>query len=94
MSDKKPLPPARSEQNFDLFSEVSVPLNVDLGETTLTVGDIVDLEPDSIIELPKSAGDNMEIKIKDVKLALGELFVIEGSIGVRITEILSDEHPV
>lgn len=94
MSDKKPLPPARSEQNFELFSEVAVPLNVDLGETTLTVGDIVDLEPDSIIELPKSAGDNMEIKIKDVKLALGELFVIEGSIGVRITEILSDEHPV
>lgn len=77
---------------FEFFDDIPLTVNVDLGRTTMTVRDILDLEDGSVIEISKSAGDNMEIKVKDEPLALGEIFVIEGSIGVRITEIISDEQ--
>lgn len=79
------------EQQLDYFCDIPLRLGVDLGQTKMTIRQILELEQDGVIELPKSAGDNMEIKVKGVKLALGEIFVIEGSMGVRITEIVSDE---
>lgn len=87
-SQKDPLPPTVLPIEF--FDEVPIDINVDLGKTVLSIRDLLELEKGSIIEIPKSAGDNIEIKARNVKLALGEIFVIEGSIGVRITEIVTD----
>ena len=84
--------PAKPEfaHSLEILKNINVPINIDMGNTHMSIREILDLEEGSIIEIQKSAGDNMEIKVKDVGLALGEIFVIEGSIGVRITEIQSD----
>jgi flagellar motor switch protein FliN/FliY len=74
----------------DLLPVVDTPfrLNINLGETKMTIQDLLDLEVGSIIELKKSAGEPMEVLVKDRTVMKGEVTVLEDSLGLRIVEII------
>jgi len=63
-------------------------LNINLGETKMTIQDLLDLDVGSIIELRKSAGEPMEVLVKDRTIMKGEVTVLEDSLGLRIVEIV------
>jgi flagellar motor switch protein FliN/FliY len=63
-------------------------LNINLGETKMTIQDLLDLEVGSIVELRKSAGEPMEVLVKDRVVMKGEVTVLEDSLGLRIVEIV------
>jgi flagellar motor switch protein FliN/FliY len=63
-------------------------LNINLGETKMTIQDLLDLDVGSIIELRKSAGEPMEVLVKDRIVMKGEVTVLEDSLGLRIVEII------
>jgi flagellar motor switch protein FliN/FliY len=74
----------------DLMLVVDTPmhLNVNLGETKMTIQDLLDLEVGSIVELKKSAGEPMEVLVKNRAVMRGEVTVLEDSLGLRIVEII------
>jgi flagellar motor switch protein FliN/FliY len=74
----------------DLMLVVDTPmhLNVNLGETKMTIQDLLDLEIGSIVELKKSAGEPMEVLVKNRAVMRGEVTVLEDSLGLRIVEII------
>lgn len=78
----------------DISMLLNVPLEVtvELGRTQQTIGDLLQLNVGSIIELAKLAGDPMEIMVNGRVLARGEVVVIDEEFGVRVTEILSPEE--
>jgi flagellar motor switch protein FliN/FliY len=63
-------------------------LNINLGETKMTIQDLLDLEVGSIIELKKSAGEPMDVLVKNKAIMKGEVTVLEDSLGLRIVEII------
>ena len=67
---------------------------VELGRTQLSIREILDLGPGSIVELDKLAGEPADLYINDVLFARGEVVVIEENFGVRITEIVSPEDRI
>jgi len=89
MSNKNSL---AKKEKLEAFSDIPLKLDVEVGRTKMSIKDVLELDEGSVIEIQKSAGDNMEININDIPLALGEIFVIENSIGIRITEVVSDEN--
>ena len=69
------------------FKEIVVPLSIELGRTNVNVRTLLDLEPGSIIELPKSAGETLDVYANNYLIMKAEVTVIEDSFGLRITEI-------
>ena len=69
------------------FKEIVVPLSIELGRATIDIQTFLDLEPGSIIELPKSAGETLDVYANNYLVMKAEVTVIEDSFGLRITEI-------
>lgn len=82
----------QKQGNLELLFDVTLPLVVELGRTRLSVREILDLGPGSIVELDKLAGEPVDLYVNDVLFARGEVVVIEENFGIRITEIVSPEE--
>ena len=83
-----------SQVNLELLLDVTLPLVVELGRVRLSIQEILELGPGSIVELDKLAGEPADLYVNDVLLARGEVVVIEENFGIRITEIVSPEERV
>ena len=69
------------------FGDVPLKVTVQLGQCRMMIRDILQLQAGSVISLPKSAGENVDILINGRTLAFGEVVRLEGSTGIRITEL-------
>ena len=76
------------------FIDTPLRLEVQLGHTRMTIRDLLDLEPGSMVELKKSAGEPMEVLCKDRVLIRGEVTVLEDTLGLRDTEIVDPDRRV
>ena len=95
MSDNPPLPTASSSyqqmvEESARFLNVPMKVAIQLGQRSMKVREILQLRPNSIVELPRSAGENVDILINGRLLACGEVLEIEGNAGVRLTDILPE----
>ena len=70
-----------------IFS-VPVTVTVSLGKIRLSVSEILDLQPESIVPLTTRIEDPIDLTIDDKIFARGELVETEnGGLGLKITEI-------
>jgi len=69
------------------FLDVPIRIAVQLAHRTMKVRDILLLQPNSIVDLPKSAGENLDILMNDRLVAFGEVMELEGSAGIRLTDL-------
>lgn len=82
-----------TSNSIKLLMDVSMEVTVELGKTKKMVGEILELNRGSIIELKKLAGEPLDIKVNNKLIARGEVVVIDEYFGVRIIEIVSPyEH--
>lgn len=77
------------DQNLGLLLDIPLQVTVELGRTKKLIKDILDLQPGSIIELDKLAGEPVDILVNNKLIAKGEVVVIDENFGVRVTEIIS-----
>lgn len=68
---------------------VKLPIRVLLGRTQLCLRDIAELGSGAVVELDCSPDDPVEIIVNDRVIAHGEVVVVAGNYGVRITKIAS-----
>ncbi len=66
----------------------------DLGETELSVAEILKLEKGSIIDLKKPAGESVESYVNGRILCKGEVMVYEKNLAIRINEILDSSSVI
>ena len=72
------------------FLGVPMTLVIQLGQRFMKVREILQLSKDSIVDLPKSAGENVDIYVSGKLVACGEVLEIEGKSGVRLTDVLPE----
>ncbi len=80
--------PVSGQENIGLIMDVPLEVTVELGRTTKSIADILDMAPGTIIELDKIAGEPIDILVNGKFVAKGEVVVIEESFGIRVTEII------
>ena len=73
--------------NIDMVLDVSVPIMVELGRTRMLIRDILRLGVGGVVELDKAAGEPVEVYVRDMKFASGEVVVVGDRFGIRIKEI-------
>ena len=74
-------------EELKYFMDVPLKITIQLGARQMKVREILQLQSDSVIELHKSAGENVDILINDRLVAFGEVMELEGSTGIRITDL-------
>ena len=85
-------PAAGPSQAAPLLMGVKLPIRVLLGRTELCLRDIAQLGNGAVVELDCSPNDPVEIVVNDRIIALGEVVVVAGNYGVRITKIPSRQE--
>ena len=79
---------------LEMIREVSLELAVSFGDTTMRLADVLRLSSGAIIELNRSVSDPVELLVNDSVIARGDVVVVDGNYGVRITEIVSRRERV
>ena len=72
---------------LDLILDVALPVRVELGQTALSVEELLELGPGSVVELDKLAGEPVDLYVRDTHFARGEVVVVDDNFGLRITDI-------
>jgi flagellar motor switch protein FliN/FliY len=85
-------PASGPSQAAPLLMGVKLPIRVLLGRTQLCLRDIAQLGSGAVVELDCSPDDPVEIIVNDRVIAHGEVVVVSGNYGVRITKIAA-HHP-
>ena len=85
-------PGGAAEHTFDLLSDVSLNVRIELGRSKMAVEDILKLQSGSVVTLDKLAGDFVDVLVNDRLVARGEVLILNDNFCVRIAEIISPEE--
>ncbi len=77
-----------SEVPISMLLDLTLPISIELGRTSMTVQDILRLGRGSVIQLDRLAGEPIDVFVGDRRFAEGEVVLLGETFGVRITRIL------
>lgn len=76
-------------ENLDLLLDIPLEISIELGRTRLLINDLLKLGQGSVIELPKTAGETLDILANNRLIAKGDVVVVNKKYGIRLTEVIS-----
>ena len=81
-------------RKLDLLLDVPLDLSVELGRARMSIQDLLNMSPGSVIELDKIAGEPLDFMVNGRLVARGEAVVVNDKFGVRITDIVSPSERI
>ncbi|HLG30453.1 MAG TPA: flagellar motor switch protein FliN [Candidatus Brocadiales bacterium] len=87
-------PQGGGNRNLDLILDISVPVSVELGSSSMLIKDILNLAHGSVVELDRLAGSPVDLLVRGKLLAQGEVVVVEENFGIKITNICGSEERI
>ncbi len=81
-------------KTFDLLLDVALPVSVSFGKTSLQIREVLKLNTGSIVELNRFVAEPVDVVVNDCVIARGEVVVVDGNYGVRITQLSSREDRI
>lgn len=72
----------------DFLRDVPVTITAQLGHTVLPIGDILRLGPGSVVELDEAVHQPIQLTVRGVPFAVGEVVVVEDRFAIRIKALL------
>ena len=72
---------------IDFMHDVPLKLSVEIGQTSMSVRDILALNVGKTVEFTKVVGEPMDITVSGRLMARGEIVVVNERYGVRISEV-------
>jgi flagellar motor switch protein FliN/FliY len=69
------------------FSNIPIKISVELGETEMSLKEVLELSEGSIVELSRLAGEPLDLKVGDELIAKGEVVAVDNNYGLRITSV-------
>ena len=69
--------------------EVPLTVTIELGRTRMILQDVMELGEQSLVELEKSVGEPVDVRVNGRLFARGEVVTVSENFGVRITELVA-----
>ena len=76
-------------RGFDFLKHVDVRLSVELGRTDMKLKDVLSLGEDSVVMLDRLTDELLDVLVNGVRVARGEVVVINEKFGIRLIEVVS-----
>jgi flagellar motor switch protein FliN/FliY len=78
-----------ADGRLDAVMDVDLPLVVRFGRTVMPLRAVADLSPGSVVDMGRSPDEPVELLVGERLIARGEVVIVGGNYGVRITELTS-----
>ena len=88
-----PAAAANGEVPMAALLDLTLPISVELGRTSLTVQEVLRLGRGSVVRLDRAAGEPIDIYVGERRFAEAEIVVLGDQFGVRITRIVAAATP-
>ncbi|HJP19946.1 MAG TPA: flagellar motor switch protein FliN [Alphaproteobacteria bacterium] len=72
----------------DAVFQVPVSVSIRLGVSTMQIRQLLKLTRGAVLELDRGVGEPIDIYVNDRRIARGEVIVVDGRLGVTLTEVL------
>ncbi len=87
-----PAPPTHSSfeptgAGLELLFDVELEATLRFGCREMPLGDILDLGPGDVVQLDRNVADPVDLVVADKIVARGEVILINGNFGLRVTEV-------
>ncbi len=73
--------------NLDVVQNVKARLTVMVGETTVSIGELLAMKVEQVFKLDSLADEPVDIYLEGRVVARGQLVAVDDNFGVRITEL-------
>jgi flagellar motor switch protein FliN/FliY len=84
-------PGGDTPRSINFILDIPIELTVEVGRRKMTMGELIELLPGTVVELDRPAGGQLDILANGKIIAKGEAVVVGDRYGVRILEVLGDD---
>ncbi len=77
------------EGNLELLWDVTLSLTLRFGQRELLLKEILELSPGAVLELDRQVDEPVDLLLDRRVIARGEVVIIDGNYGLRVTEVAS-----
>jgi len=83
---------AVDRRNLDVVLDISVRLSMEVGNTSISIRKLLQLNRGSVVELNRVAGEPLDVLVNGTLVAHGEVVVVNDKFGIRLTDVVSPEQ--
>lgn len=85
----EPVRPASGAPDLDVILDIPVSISMEVGRTSITIRNLLQLNQGSVIELDRLAGEPLDVLVNGTLIAHGEVVVVNEKFGIRMTDVIS-----
>ena len=78
-------------KQMDALAGVQMEITIEVGRTSLPIGQLLQLQPGQIVELDREVGSPLDMFINGTLLARGEIVVVDDQFGFRVTSVVTTD---
>lgn len=75
-----------------MLLDVNLPISVQLGQTNMTIRELLNLKKGKLVQLKRMAGEPVDVFIAGKLLAKGEITVIDDKLSIRIGSLYGERE--
>ena len=80
--------------DMDVILDIPVQLAMEVGSTTISIRNLLQLNKGSVIELDRLAGEPLDVLVNGTLIAHGEVVVVDEKFGIRMTDVISPSERI
>lgn len=80
-----------NDMDLEAIQEVPIEISVVLGQTTLSIAELLKLGKGAVFELNRKVGEPVDLFVNGRCVARGEVVIVDDHIGVTMTEIIKTD---
>lgn len=75
--------------DLDVILDIPVKISMEVGCTSITIRNLLQLNQGSVVELDRFAGEPLDVFVNGTLIAHGEVVVVNDKFGIRMTDVIS-----
>lgn len=86
--------PAEGSPDLDVIMDIPVKISMEVGNTEISIRNLLQLNQGSVIELDRLAGEPLDVLVNGTLIAHGEVVVVNEKFGIRMTDVISPSERI
>ncbi|MDP1932008.1 MAG: flagellar motor switch protein FliN [Gammaproteobacteria bacterium] len=86
--------PTSASPDLDVILDIPVQISMEVGSTSITIRNLLQLNQGSVIELDRLAGEPLDVLVNGTLIAHGEVVVVNDKFGIRMTDVISPSERI
>ena len=92
--DNNPNEAKSDNPELDIILDIPVTISMEVGSTSITIRNLLQLNQGSVIELDRLAGEPLNVLVNGTLIAHGEVVVVNEKFGIRMTDVISPSERI